>query len=216
MKRLRDEYKKQGDDKVALELKKSNDLFTADYNTWINRKIGDTIKLQRAVCTEWSITLSIVNVNTSIIDDLIKKLDIDGDINDNKITILRDDNKLTITDNILQKIITNQLKPAVPAVINGAIVPTPQTFVRFLMIDQSIEIDSGLLIEIKKCIKDWQLAGITKSLSIVKIPKRTYDNILNWCIYEMKIDIFNNVVDEKSFVFCKNCEHTIRFKLVKI
>lgn len=33
---------------------------------------------------------------------------------------------------------------------------------------------------------------------------------------ETEIDVFNKVVDENSFVYCENCEHTILFKLVKI
>ena len=39
---------------------------------------------------------------------------------------------------------------------------------------------------------------------------------INCPICEMEIDVFNTIVDENSFVLCQNCEHTIRFKLVKI
>ena len=39
---------------------------------------------------------------------------------------------------------------------------------------------------------------------------------VNCPICEMEIDVFNTIVDENSFVYCEDCEHTIQFKLVKI
>jgi hypothetical protein len=58
------------------------------------------------------------------------------------------------------------------------------------------------------------------TLEILSIYKPPY--ILDFVEYvscpncEMEIDIFNRIVDENSFVYCEDCEHTIRFKLVKI
>jgi hypothetical protein len=39
---------------------------------------------------------------------------------------------------------------------------------------------------------------------------------VNCPICEQEIEVFNMTVDENSFVSCEDCEHDIRFRLVKI
>lgn len=54
-------------------------------------------------------------------------------------------------------------------------------------------------------------------LSVYTQPyKLDFVEYINCPICEMEIDVFNTIVDENSFVYCEDCEHTIRFKLVKI
>jgi|TARA_B110000240_G_C13374334_1_gene399628 hypothetical protein len=62
-----------------------------------------------------------------------------------------------------------------------------------------------------------------KSYSILEVQtvlnppiRLNFIDDINCPICDIEIDVKNQEIDDNSFIFCEDCNHTINFKLVKI